>query len=221
MRLTLAVIGTFSGRHKNTFPLMHRLFGDGTRKPDEAWLMCETDQDATVIRDALAELQTLTGVTADPTIVVLPTPTAGGTYTEIPYSRKINHALDRTGADLIVYLDNGSMPSPYKYQHMAAALENDPTIGAVYCTQKRTGYVNETFHADKVVENGNGQLNYTQVMHRYTSDRWTTDMQYANPDLADAMFWTALHERLGAFHPAGGLFIHDDHHMPGPHAAGI
>lgn len=222
--LTLAVIGTFYNRPHNAFPLMHRLFVDSTRKPDQAWLMCETEKDAKAIHDAFAELTQLELLDGPPPrahVVVYPTPKVDGTYSEIPYSRKINWALERCTADLVVYLDDGSMPGPDKYRVMAAALEEHPDWGAVYCTQKRTGYVDETFVADTVVANGNGQLNYTQVMHRRTGDRWTTDMRWANPDLADGMFWEQLHGTLGVFHPAGGPFVHDDHHMPAPHAAGL
>lgn len=217
------MIGTFYERHENTFALMHRLFVDATRQPDEAWLMCETEKDAEAIHDAFAELTRLRLITGQPScvrVVVHPTPHDGTSYQEIPYSRKINWALDRANTDAVVYLDNGSMPGPDKYRTMVDELER-LGCGAVYCTQKRTGYLDETFVADAPVDRPGGRLNYTQVMHRPTADRWTTDMRYANPDLADSMFWDALAARFGAFQPAGGTRIHDDHHMPGPHAAGI
>jgi len=222
--VTLAVIGTFFERHENTFPLMHRLFVDGTRKPDETWLMCESHKDAYAINEALEELCDLEVLDDWPEgaqVVVLPTPQTNGTYDVIPYSNKINSALDASAADLFCYLDNGSMPGPDKYRVMAQALEEHPEWGAVYCTQERTGFANERFTADKVMPNAYCQLNYTQVMHRKTSRRWTLDMQHANPDLADAIFWRDLHSDFGAFYPAGGGTVHDFHHIPHPGLAGV
>lgn len=215
--MKLAVIGTFHRRYENSFPLMHRLFVDATRKPDEAWLMCEDERDATAIWKAFGELEELDLLKSpDCHVELLPTPRKNGDYEVIPYSHKINWALDRTQADAIVYLDNGSRPGPDKYRVMLEALEEHPEWGAVYCTQKRTGYLDEVFFAKDVIGVGSGQLNYTQVMHRLTADRWPTEMRHARPDLADSIFWGKLSESLGPVYPAGGERIHDDHHMPTP-----
>ena len=221
---TLAVIGTFYGRHQKTFPLLHRLFVDGTRKPDETWLMCESQEDIHVIEEAIDELYDLEVIHENPKGLRtwhLPTPRNGDEYAVIPYSNKINFALDRTACDFIVYLDNGSMPGPDKFRVMAEALEQNPEWGAVYCTQQRTGYANETFEAIYPMPNAYCQLNYTQVMHRRTDDRWTLDMAHANPDLADALFWRSLHDSLGVFYPAGGKVVHDFHHIPHPGLSGV
>lgn len=147
-----------------------------------------------------------------------------GRYKVIPYSNKINWALARQTGDAILYLDNGSMPHPRKVELMAAALEANPEWGAVYCGQHRTGYLDETYRAGPdatTIANGNGQLNYTQVMHRPTSDRWTLDMAHADPDIADGLFWQSLHRTLGPFHPVGSDLILDEHHMADPKAVGV
>ncbi len=222
--MRFAVVGTFFQRHENTFPLMHRLFVDGTRRPDEVWLMCEGKEDAEAIHsafDELIELEVLDRVPLEASVVVVPTPRTYGSYDVIPYSNKINFALDASRADAFVYLDNNSMPGPDKYRVMAEALEENPDWGAVYCSQERTGFATETFLARYPMPNAYCQLNYTQVMHRATSERWTLDMAHANPDLADALFWGQLHEQLGTFYPAGGDMIHDFHHIPTPAAAGL
>lgn len=219
--LSLAVIGTFYGRHENTLPLMHRLFVDSTRKPDEAWLMCETVADADAIINAYDELHEREAIDRWPDsiqLVTLPTPKIYGAYSVLPYAYKINYALERTKADLVVYLDNNSMPSPYKFEAMANALEKHPDWGAVYCTQKRTGFNETIFYAENPVEDGYCALNYTQVMHRRTDDRWPTDMALANPDTADGVFWRTLHASLGPFFPAGGARVDDFHHIPSPKA---
>lgn len=223
--MPLAVIGTFYGRHENTFPLMHRLFVDATRRPDETWLMCETAEDRdTVFRafQELYDLEVLDGIPENCNVVHYPTPVnEHGKYRVIPYSNKINAALDATQADLIVYLDNGSMPGPDKYRVMAEALERNPGWGAVYCTQERSGFSPTVAYADSTVHDGYCAVNYTQVMHRKTGHRWTLDMRHANPDLADALFWRDLHTQLGPFHPVGGTTVHDFHHIPDPKAVGV
>jgi hypothetical protein len=111
------------------------------------------------------------------------------------------------------------MPGPYKYQRMLEALEQNPDWGAVYCGQQRTGMHDDIYPAVDVVHDAYCALNYTQVMHRKTPDRWPTDMQLADPDLADATFWRRLHVSLGSFHPVEGL--HDWHQIDGPAAQGI
>lgn len=222
--MRVAVIGTFFGRHENSFPILHRLV-TSTRQPNECWLMCETDRDAAVLDEAYRELYDLELLDAWPKwlrLEICPTPRdADGRYAVIPYSNKINTALDRTGCDAIVYLDNNSMPAPDKYEIMAAGLEQRPWCGAVYCTQKRTGFSPTVALADGVVHDGYCAVNYTQVMHRLTADRWTLDMRHADPDLADALFWRSLHATLGPFYPVGGDRVLDEHHIPSPTAAGL
>lgn len=220
--IRLAVIGTFFRREENSFPLLHRLLVDSTYKPDEIWLMCETEDDERALRRGLYELYDLELIdSVHPENVRLihhPTPMVGGSYLEIPYSRKINYALDRTEAEAIVYLDNNSIPAPEKYEVM---LDGMKVRGAVYCTQERTGFNEETSYAVEVVPDAFCRLNYTQVMHRPTLDRWDLDMQYANPDLADARFWRKLHVSLGSFYPVGGTTVLDWHYMASPVAAGL
>lgn len=221
--MKFAVIGSFFGRHEASLPLLKRLYVDSTRKPDEAWLVCETDDDQKALESAWWTLyeHEMYETTPGLTIETVPTPrTAAGKPEVIPYAHAINWALDRTTADAVVYLDNGSVPWITKYELMADGLEQNPGWGACYVGQKRTGYVNETFHAGEVVENAYCRLNFTQVMHRVTADRWPLDMRYANPDTADGEFWGLLHKRYGAFYPVGVGEILDEHHMPGAHAAG-
>lgn len=221
--MKLAVVGTFFGRHSNTFPILRRLL-ECTRIPDECWLMCETEMDAAVVYEAYHELYELEVVDAMPEwlhVQVLPSPSVDGVYAVIPYSNKINWALDKTEADAVVYLDNNSMPSAEKYDVMLSALEARPEWGAVYCTQKRTGFQPTVAVADALVVDGYCAVNYTQVMHRVTADRWTLDMANADPDLADALFWRSLHSSLGPFWPVGGARVHDTHHMPSPAAHGL
>lgn len=221
----LAVIATLYGRHENTLPLLHRLWVDGTRKPDETFLMCETMEDVAAVTNATDLLRNEFELFETPPGLVKmylwPTPMDGGKYQVIPYSNKINKALDETTCDLIVYLDNGSMPSSDKFEIMAGALEEHPEWGAVYCTQKRTGMHEMIAPADVPCEDGYCALNYTQVMHRKTEDRWTLDMAHANPDLADGLFWRSLHQTLGVFFPVGGESnVLDTHHIPNPAAVG-
>jgi len=212
----LAAIATMYGRHDKTLPLLEQIF-ESSRVPDELWIMCEGIDDADVAINSLKILgKESNGV------VVLPTDlTALGQYAIIPYSHKINWVLNRTGADAIVYVDNGSMPSREKYQVMIEALENNPSWGAVYCSQTRSGIDSRTEWADRVVDNAYAVLNYTQVMHRKTDDRWTTNMAHANPDVADAMFWQSLHKSIGKFYPVDGERVHDWHHIPSHAAQGI
>ena len=225
MTLTYAVIGTFYKRHENSLPILKRLL-EQTRVPNEAWLMCETPEDVAALTDAariLYELEVIDRLPPWLFIRLCPTPrTATGEYAVLPYAHKINDALELSGVratGAVVYLDNNSMPGPDKYRVMIEALETNPTWGAVYCTQKRTGFAPTVCEAIEPVADAFCVLNYTQVMHRRTPDRWPTDMALANPDLADGYFWRTLHERVGAFHPAGGTRIHDDHHIPTPAAA--
>lgn len=207
----LAVIGTFYQRWENSAPIARSLFRQ-TRQADEHWLMCEDQADVAALAECTPGLPGLR-------LVQLPTPRRGDRYAVIPYSHKINWALDRTDADLIVYLDNGSMPALEKFERMANVLD-DPSIGAAYCGQHRTGMNDMERPADSIIEDAYAVLNYTQVMHRRTDDRWTLDMAHADPDLADAMFWRQLHGSLGPFHPTPGGIL-DEHHIPSAKAVGL
>src|SRR6185369_7701901 len=113
-------------------------------------------------------------------------------------SHKINWALDRTEADLIVYLDNGSLPAPGKFAAMVPVAESS---GAAYCRQLRTGHTPGEYPTVKgAIDDAYCVLNYTQVMHRRTDDRWSLDMRNATPiDIADALFWRELHKSIGPF----------------------
>jgi hypothetical protein len=212
----LAAIATLYGRHDKTLPLLEQVL-NSSRVPDELWLMCEGVDDAKAAIWALNKL----GHRGAAVTVLETNLTPMGTYAIIPYSNKINWALDRTKADAVVYIDNGSMPSREKYGAMLKALEDNPSWGAVYCSQERSGYDAKTQWADSVVENAYAVLNYTQVMHRVTNDRWSTNMSHADPDLADAIFWRDLHKTLGAFHPVDGSTIHDWHHINSQKAEGV
>lgn len=222
MRLT--VIGTFHGRLDNTLPLLKRLYVDSTRKPDEAFLMCEDTDDLDAFQDAYEELYDLELLESLPDgmeVRLCPTPRTDGAYDVLPYAHKINKALDECTGDAIVYLDNNSDPAPEKYATMLNALETHEAWGAVYCTQKRTGWNETVAIADGIVYDGFCVTNYTQVMHRKTHDRWPLDMSLGDPDLADAVFWRKLHASIGPFHPVGDERPLDTHHMEHTYAAGL
>lgn len=224
-RLRLTVVGTFFERYENSLPLLKRLYVDSTRKPDEALLMCETSMDSEALDRAyetLYDLELLDGWPDGLKIIHCPTPRReGGRYEVIPYANKINHALGVCTGDAVVYLDNGSDPKPGKYQAMIEGLEVNPEWGATYCTQKRTGMHEMISEAAIPIEDAFCNLNYTQVCHRLTGDRWPLDMALANPDLADGHFWRSLHVTLGAFYPVGGPEVLDEHHIPGASAVGV
>lgn len=214
--MKLAVIGTFYKKFDSSRKAIEAVLAS-TYAPDEFWVICETEYD----------LQNAKAMLGDkwPTrmrMLHLPTPTTGGEYDVIPYSYKINHALDNSEADAFVYLDNGSVPHPDKYELMLSSLGCSDKIGAVYCPQRRTGYHEVIDMATEVVPDAFCRLNFTQVMHRKTDARWTMDMQHAKPnDIADALFWRELHKRVGAFYPVDCGYILDDHHIPSPVANGL
>lgn len=219
--MRLAVVAPFHGRHNKTRALLKRVLVESTRVPDELWIIAGDQKDYDVVEKTVGDLW-------PPGLVLelYPTPRdEKGRYVEIPYSRCINHVLGKSGADVFCYLDNGSMPHPEKYRVMMEQLEHEPIGAGVYVTQHRTGYLDEIHYADKVIANGYGQVNYTQVAHFRSPDRWPLEMSLANPDLADAVFWSRLNERMGAFYPAtldgDPSVVLDDHHMPSPAAAGI
>jgi cellulose synthase/poly-beta-1,6-N-acetylglucosamine synthase-like glycosyltransferase len=221
--MKLAVIGCFAGKHDNTFALLHRVLVGTTRVPDEFWVMCEDEDDLDCVYDALYDLDKLEVEYPEAVLrlVLLPTPRGETGFEKIPYSNKINYALDKSEADVFVYLDNDSMPSPEKYGLMEAALEENPEWGAVYVGQKRTGWNNMVFNSNLPVPSAFCVLNFTQVMHRKTDARWTLDMAYANPDVADGIFWRDLHKVFGWFYPVDEGKVHDEHHMPSVAAQGI
>lgn len=218
--MKLAVIGTFYQRHRNTLSLFRRVLEESTRAPDEFWVMCEGEDDVSYATQAAATI----GASSSVHIQHLPTPrTPENKYAIIPYSNKINWALDHSNADVIVYLDNNSMPSPNKYKIMLGAME-EYHWKAVYCSQQRTGFKNEIFDNNSMISDAFLVLNYTQVMHQKTKDRWTLDMEWALPyDLADGLFWRSLHASLGPFFPCtdiGGEIL-DIHHIDSPKAVGL
>lgn len=211
--MRLAVVGTFYRRWERN-PAIIAALANQSRPADEHWIVCEDSADWLQFTTALGG-RTLSGLR----VLEYPTPRVDGEYAVIPYSHKINWVLDQTTADAIVYLDNGSLPALGKYGAMLAALEAHPAWGAVYCGQHRTGVVDAPYPASEVVEDAYCVLNYTQVMHRRTADRWTLDMAYAKPDLADALFWRALHASLGPFYPVPGIL--DEHHIESELAVGV
>ena len=215
--MKVSLIGTFYERHERTRELLRRVYEESTRPPDEMWLMCEGAKDYEVATKAARP--SYKGLI----IMEWPTPrTANGDYAILPYSYKINYALDNTNADAIVYLDNGSMPHPRKYELMAAELEVHPEYGAVYCSAYHTG-IDEVFRqATQVVEDAYCVLNFTQVMNRPTADRWTLDLNNGRPyDLADALFWRSLHKNLGSFYPVKFDKVLDVHRIEGYQAVGL
>lgn len=212
--MKFAVIGTFYQRRDRTRALMERVMVESTRTPDEFWVMCEEDADAAVAEEFVTDSRVQ--------VRVYPTPKNGDAYKVIPYSHKINWVLDHSEADAFVYLDNGSMPHRDKYRRMVAALESHRKWGAVYVGQHRTGHLDGDHPTIGIVEDAYCVLNYTQVMHRRTDDRWTLDMRFAAPmDLADALFWRDLHKSLGPFHPVGGSLLLDWHHIESAKAVGL
>jgi spore maturation protein CgeD len=133
----------------------------------------------------------------------LPTPRdEWGVYEVIPYSLKINYALDRTRADYVTYLTDDSLPEPGKYEAMVKALDENPEWGAVYVGQRRNG---SEHRAGGIVEDAFAKLDHTQVCHRLTADRWPLNPSFMR--LGDAHFWRALHVSLGAFYPIPGPIL--------------
>jgi hypothetical protein len=213
----VVVIATLHKRLENTWPIVRRLFSESTRAPDECWLMCEDEDDYKTAHAARSYW-------SHPKVckvVKLPTERIGKRYALIPYSTKINYALDRAEGDYVVYLDNNSMPHERKLELMAKALDENPGWFAVYCAQQRTGMRDHVAPADGIVKHGMCAVNYTQVMHRMTGQRWTTDIRYGNPDLADGMFWQQLNEHHGAFYPVAPELVLDTHHIPETAAEGM
>lgn len=185
--MSLAVIATFHRRWDKWPALLERVMVESTRPPDELYVVVEDGED-------YAHLDC-----PDSRVIVhiLPTPTRDdGKWTEIPYSRKINWALDRTDCDLIAYLTDDSLPHPDKYEVMASVLESHIEYGAVFCQQD---YDLGIRGGSEPIEDAYCVLDHTQVMHRLTEDRWPTEIRDIRT--GDAIFWRRLHERVGPFYP--------------------
>lgn len=198
----VAVIGTFH-RRPERIPAIVEALGAQTRIPDDVWLMCDREDEA--VYDALLDFADVaTGWVPphrrDPAfdfwpepLVVPLTPPAG----VIPYSWRINVALEQQGpGDYILYLTDDSLPHPRKIELMAAALDDHPDWGQVYCGQDRNGSIH---NPGTVIQDPWCVLDHTQVMHRYTEDRWPLELDKIK--LGDAHFWMALRARQGPFYP--------------------
>jgi hypothetical protein len=186
---SLAVIATLYGQRAiDNLPRLLDAWAAQTRQPDEVWWMTEG-----------ISPEIMAGLPAGE-VVSLPTPrNADGTYAVIPYSWKINYALGRTTRDYVTYLTDDSWPGPEKYERMVRALDENPTWGAVYCTQEFEPGVNRV--ANEEVGDAHCRVDHTQVMHRLTPDRWPIDI--GDIQLGDAIFWRRLHASLGPFYPVG------------------
>lgn len=193
----IAVIATFYGPRgaAATRPSRAALRAQ-TRPPDETWVLVE---------DVPREDRLLGRWAGSTHHRLIPTPrNERGDYAVIPYSHKINVALDRTDCDYIVYLTDDSLPHPDKLRIMADALDANPEWGAVYCGQDRNGTGNP---AHDPRSDAYCVLDHTQVMHRLTADRWPTDISLMR--LGDANFWRALHASIGVFYPVAGELLLD------------
>lgn len=191
----LAVIVTAYGkRGVENLPRMRAAIAASTLRPDEVWWMTEGEgfKDQGCPANAMSPAFE---VHAD-----LPTPrNPDGTYAVIPYSLKINYALDRTKADYVTYLTDDSWVAPEKYERMVAALDANPEWGAVYCSQEfGDGLIRV---ADEVMPDAHCRVDHTQVMHRLTADRWPEGI--GDITVGDAQFWRRLHASLGPFYPVG------------------
>lgn len=217
--MKLAVIGTFYKKPEESQRAFKAVLAS-TRKPDEFWALCEREEDLLNLLKCFPD-----GVDIPEWVHLLVVPTPNrltGAYAVTPYSFKINLALDLSEADAFVYLDNGSVPHPLKYEMMLAVLEAMPEMHTVYCSQERTGYAPTVFRADRIVLQPFCTLNFTQVMHRRTHHRWSLDLNLAVPtDLVDAYFWEALKTSYGPFYPVPSDEILDWHHIPSPAANGM
>lgn len=183
----VAAIATFYGRPELVERVAAAIRAQ-TRPPDELWLMYE---------GGVGETLAVTDFGVTPFLLEIPTPrTTTGRYAVIPYSLKINRALDASGCDYIVYVTDDSIADPRKFEVMARALDEHPDYGAVYCSQEHEG---GTRAADRPIDDAYCIVDHTQVMHRRTLDRWSLDVRHIR--LGDATFWRALHGSLGPFQP--------------------
>lgn len=207
--MKLALIGTFYKRYPESQECIKRVL-ESSRIPDDIWIMVEDEEDADNILKITDKVE----------VFIIPTPRdENGKYAIIPYSYKINWALDRLKADAYCYLDNGSLPHKDKYKLMEETLESNPDYRAVYCTQHRTGFQDFIHEAIDPIPEPYAKVNYTQVMHRPTKMRWPEHLQWADPnDLADAVFWESLN---CTFYPVHSNEILDVHNMESSKAAGL
>jgi glycosyltransferase involved in cell wall biosynthesis len=196
----LAVIGTFH-RRPWAIPRIAEALRAQTRKPDELWLLWDDEDDqAPLLRladEAVDDWGIKTYVEYEP-----------GQPDDIPYSRKINLALDWTRADHIAYLTDDSLPQPDKYARMVEKL--DQGHGAVYCSQDygradspEHWLAGGTHQGVRLAENPQPdpycRIDHTQVAHARSDDRWPLDRTYMR--LGDAMFFRQLAASLGPFQP--------------------
>lgn len=201
----MTVIATLHQRHENTLPIVRRLYSESTRKPDECFLMCEDYSDWNT-----ADQAAMSYTTKGMNIVHLPTPKNGSKYDVIPYSNKINYALDNMSGDYVLYVDNQSMPHQRKIELMAGALDDNPSWVGVYCAQRRS--LDGPVHPADKPTHGYCALNYTQVMHRRAPERWVLDVKYGNPDFADAEYWRAIGDSKDKlFYPVAPDLVLDEH----------
>lgn len=189
---TVAAIVTLYSRPHN-IPRLSEAWGAQVRMPDELWLIGEGRIMQEVYRSEWPDWLHIRDY---------PTPrNQDGSYAVVPYSNKINHALDHTKADYIVYGTDDSFPAHDKIKIMAAALDANDDWGAVYCEQSWRSPAGTEGHRGNMgpVDNAHSLIDHTQVMHRRTADRWTLNMSQVR--LGDATFWMELHKSLGAFMP--------------------
>jgi glycosyltransferase involved in cell wall biosynthesis len=195
----LAVIGTFH-RRPWAIPRIAEALRAQTRKPDELWLLWDDEDDLNALCDLLIDMDDL-GVHVYLERVT-PSPDA------IPYSDKINRALDWTLADNIAYLTDDSLPHPDKYRLMVEKL--DQGHGAVYCSQDYGRADGPDHWLAGGTHQGNRmalepetdpycRVDHTQVAHARSDDRWPLDRTYMR--LGDAMFFRQLAASMGPFQP--------------------
>lgn len=184
----LAVIGTFY-RRPHLYPGIAAAIRAQTRAPDEMWCVYEDPAD-------FAALSAQDWGPAELWFLPVKVPRdADGRPTVVPPSLCINAALDLTGADLITYLTDDSIPLPGKYAAMVRALKDH---GAVYCSQdySDSGAVR---WATEPEPSPFCRVDHTQVAHRRSIDRWPTDLGTVR--FSDGVFFRDLVERFGPLAP--------------------
>ncbi len=184
----LALIGTFYDR-PNDVPLIASAVRTQTRPADELWLMHERPEDGAVIAHQDW------GQAAN--IVQVPIPRDDDGHPLVtPFTPLINHALDASSADYVVYLTDDSRPMRDKFERMAGALDEHPEWGAVYCWLARSN--GDEMHMEVGLGSHPiryGHLDHTQVMHRRSPDRWPEAFDMIH--LADQEFWRCISRRFG------------------------
>ena len=127
-----------------------------------------------------------------------------------PLGVGINKALDLIDSDYITYLTDDSLPAPDKYRRMVQALDENPSWGAVYCSQDYgrasgpddwlAGGTHEgTRHATEPEPNPFTRVDHTQVMHRRCKARWPES--FDDRKLSDAHFFRDLVAEVGPLMP--------------------